>query len=629
VSDPRAVYSVRLGLSEAAYAAAERRHVWIGNLKLAVVGVGMVVAWLVFGRHVFFGHGVAGYWLILVVGIYGGLAAAHEVVLRGRRRAQTAAEFYRRGMARMEDRWAGSGTAGEQFRDAEHVYAEDLDLFGRGCMFELLCTARLPMGESWLARWLKSPSRLEEVLERQGLVAELRGKLELHQDLAITGEELRPRIASETLIEWAEGKTVLPAGVWRVVAASLALAAAGAVVLYFESVVYWPVLLGVLVVEGALWVWLRGRMKEAIAGLDCNAEGLELFARVLERLEGERFVAERLRGMVGELRGGLASPGDSRRMDHASSGAEIEGPPQKADPTTASEAVRRLARVVYWAENRENLMAKIAEWPFLYTLQVAFAAEAWKRRWGGRMRAWMNIAGEMEALVALAIYSFEHPGDVFPEFAEAGEGRALFDGEELGHPLIAAAKCVRNSVRLHEQTRVLLISGSNMSGKSTLLRTVGINAVLAMAGAPIRGKSLRLTAVNVGTRIRSTDSLQEGRSTFYTEILHIRRVFALLDKPEPLLFLFDELLEGTNSHDRRIGAEKLLRALLEGGAMGMVTTHDLALTEIGGAIGEGLRNVHFEDFVEEGKMRFDYRLRDGVVTKSNAIELMRVIGLDV
>lgn len=624
MSDPLKEYLEQVGECEVAHAAAERRHVWIGNVKLAVAGVGMVVAWLVFGRHA-----MAGYWLILVVGIYGGLAAAHEVVLRGRRRAATAAEFYRRGIGRMEDRWAGSGTAGEEFRDGEHVYAEDLDLFGRGCLFELLCTARLPMGESSLAGWLKSPSRLEDVLERQGLVAELRGKLELQRDLAITGEELRPRIASETLIEWAEGKKVLPVGVLRGLAAALAVAAAGAVGLYFESVAFWPVLLGVLVVEGALWVWLRGRMKEAIAGLDCNAEGLELFARVLERLEGETFVGERLRGMVGELRGGDDRPGDRRRADGVLREAATEGPPEKADATTASAAVRRLARVVYWVENRENLMAKIVEWPFLYTLQVAFAAEAWKRRWGGRLRVWMNIAGEMEALVSLATYAFEHPGDAFPEFAEASEGRALFDGEELGHPLIAAAKCVRNSVRLDEQTRVLLISGSNMSGKSTLLRTVGINAVLAMAGAPIRGKSLRLTAVNVGTRIRSTDSLQEGRSTFYTEILHIRKVFELLGEPEPLLFLFDELLEGTNSHDRRIGAEKLLRALLAGGAMGMVTTHDLALTEIGAAIGDGLRNVHFADFVEEGKMRFDYRLRDGVVTKSNAIELMRVVGLDV
>jgi DNA mismatch repair ATPase MutS len=169
-----------------------------------------------------------------------------------------------------------------------------------------------------------------------------------------------------------------------------------------------------------------------------------------------------------------------------------------------------------------------------------------------------------------------------------------------------------------------------MSGKSTLLRAVGINAVLAMAGAPVRAKALQLTPLAIGTRIRSTDSLQEGRSGFYTEILHIRAVFNLAENANvPLLFLFDELLEGTNSRDRRIGAERLLQALLARRAIGIVTTHDLALTEIGQSLGQRLRNMHFQDYVENGKMRFDYRLREGVVAKSNAIELMRLIGLQV
>ena len=190
---------------------------------------------------------------------------------------------------------------------------------------------------------------------------------------------------------------------------------------------------------------------------------------------------------------------------------------------------------------------------------------------------------------------------------------------------------------LDNSTRVTLISGSNMSGKSTLLRTVGINTVLAMAGAPVRAKSLRLSPLTIGTRIRSTDSLQEGRSTFYTEILHIRRVFDLANSHSaangkiaspPLLFLFDELLEGTNSHDRRIGAESLLRGLLQRGAIGIVTTHDLALTEITSGIGPVLRNMHFEDQVANNQMHFDYKLRDGVVTKSNALALMRIIGLE-
>jgi DNA mismatch repair ATPase MutS len=168
-----------------------------------------------------------------------------------------------------------------------------------------------------------------------------------------------------------------------------------------------------------------------------------------------------------------------------------------------------------------------------------------------------------------------------------------------------------------------------MSGKSTLLRTVGINAVLAFAGAPIRGKSLRLAPLALGTRIRSSDSLQEGLSNFYAEILRIKKVFELTSGERPLLFLFDELLEGTNSHDRLIGAECLVRTLIDGGAIGMVTTHDLALTGMAASIGSAIRNAHFEDYIENGEMRFDFKLREGVVTKSNALELMRLVGLKV
>ena len=245
-----------------------------------------------------------------------------------------------------------------------------------------------------------------------------------------------------------------------------------------------------------------------------------------------------------------------------------------------------------------------------------------------------SVSGEgteavWEALLSLASYSYEHLTDPFPEFVQQEKTQAFFDGAELGHPLIPAAKCVRNSIRLDQSQRLVLISGSNMSGKSTFLRTVGINTVMAMAGAPVRAASLRLTPLAIGTRIRSTDSLQEGRSSFFTEILQIRQVFELTRAPMPLLFLFDELLEGTNSNDRRIGSEGLLRALLKHGAIGIVTTHDLALTEVADPLGGEVRNKHFQDHVEDGKMRFDYKLQDGIVAKSNALALMRLIGLDV
>jgi DNA mismatch repair ATPase MutS len=348
-------------------------------------------------------------------------------------------------------------------------------------------------------------------------------------------------------------------------------------------------------------VWLRRKAHTVIEGVDCNAEGLLLFSEILERLEREPLASPRLREFAAELKG---------------------------EDEPASRAIRKFARIVYWIDASDGVLAKMAELPFLYSVQVGMAAETWRKRWGAKIRRWAELTGEMEALLSLATYSYEHPTDPFPEFLVAKEGLGFFDGAELGHPLIAAEKSVRNSVRLDAQTRVLLVSGSNMSGKSTLLRVVGINTVLAMAGAPIRGKRLKLTPLKIGTRIRSTDSLQEGRSSFYTEILHIRKVFETANGPVPMVFLFDELLEGTNSKDRRIGAEGLIQGLLKRRAIGIVTTHDLALTEIAAAVGNVMRNMHLEDQVVDGKMRFDYKLREGVVEKSNALELMRLIGLD-
>jgi len=595
VSEARAEYDKRLKAHEAELAVYEARHRRFGDAKVAVIALGIVAAWFVVARQAMDAD-----WLWIGVAAYAALAVAHELTLRKRRAAESAVALYRRGIARMEDKWAGTGATGEEFREKDHVYADDLDLFGRGCLFELLSTARLPMGEKQLADWLKQASSAETIRERQQLVKELRGKLDLHRDLAIAGEELRARLVAERVLEWGESEARLPTAL-RPLVALLAIAAGAAAIYYGMTVVYWP-LLSVLFVEGVVRWFLDKRAKDALALLDCNAEGLLLFSRVLARIESETFATKRLTELAAEL---------------------------KASGDAASKAVRRLARIVYWVDGRESLLGKILEWLIVYTLQVAFAAEAWQRKHGKQLRRWMAIAGEMEALISLATYSYEHPGDAFPEVADATSGPAFFDATEIGHPLIPATQCVRNSLRLDAATRVLLVSGSNMSGKSTLLRTVGINAVLAMAGAPVRAAALRMTGLAIGTRIRSADSLQEGRSNFYTEILHIKRAFALLGKEKAVLFLFDELLDGTNSHDRRIGAEKLLRTLVEARAVGMVTTHDLALTEIGAAIGAVVNNVHFEDQVEQGKMKFDYRLREGVVTKSNAIELMRIVGLEV
>ena len=205
----------------------------------------------------------------------------------------------------------------------------------------------------------------------------------------------------------------------------------------------------------------------------------------------------------------------------------------------------------------------------------------------------------------------------------------LFEGKQLGHPLLPRATMVRNDVHLGGDMQLLVVSGSNMSGKSTLLRTVGINVVLALAGAPVRATSLRLSPLALGATLRIQDSLQEGRSRFYAEITRIRKLADIAAGPVPLLFLLDEIFHGTNSHDRLQGAAGVLQGLLDRGAIGLITTHDLALTSVAGELSPRATNVHFADWFEDGDIKFDYRMKPGPVTRSNAIALMRAVGLDV
>lgn len=604
MSSPSAEYKARRDARIRVRDERERVHLRIGGYKLAVIAAGLVLAWFALIRQE-----ISAYWLLFPAGVYLALALWHELTLRARAGAERAAGFYERRLSRIEDRWSGIGATGDAFRDPKHVYADDLDLFGNGGLFQLLSAAQTPMGERRLAEWLLQNSSVSEIRERQEILRALREKLDLREQIALLGTDLARELNGEALISWAETRASTVNAWVRMGVVQLALFQAATVVLWAAAGRYLPFLI-VLVVNMNVYALLRKRAEKAISGIGANESGLLIFSRILERMEAEQFASERLGRIQKDLRQGRRS---------------------------ASRAIRKLAHIVNWIDARDSLLMKIVDVPVLYTIQVGLAADAWREREGQHARVWVDAAAEFEALLSLSAYAYEHPQDTFPEFTNAEDSCARsenhcaghFEGVELGHPLIPSERCVRNSVRLDEATRVLLVSGSNMSGKSTLMRTVGINFVLAMAGAPVRAKSLRLSWMQMGTRIRSTDSLQESRSNFYTEILRIRQVVTLAEKDAPVLFLFDELLEGTNSHDRQIGSEGLLRELLARGAIGMVTTHDLALTQIHAALNGNIRNVHFEDQIVNGEMTFDYKLRDGVVPKSNALDLMRWIGLRV
>jgi hypothetical protein len=590
---PTQEYQRRLQEREARAAQHEKTHIRLGNIRLVLFLTAVVMVW-----ESFRAHALSAWWLAIPLVAFAAVAVYHSRVLRARDLALRAAAFYRQGLARIEDRWAGTGQTGERFADPHHVYAADLDLFGKGSLFELLSTARTRMGEETLAQWLLAPSLVDQIRERHVAVSELREALDFREDLAVLGEDAGVGVHPEALADWAEAPNRMNYPWLRWLAMVLALAAIASTVLWGYRGIIAP-LVAVLAVESILRYWLRKPIEKVAHGAEKAFHDLELLGGVLARVEAHSFQSPKLRAMQKEL--------------GSSQGA-------------ASAAIVRLGTIVDLIDSRGNLFVAVLDVPLMYSVQVALAAERWRQTHGSAVRIWLRALGEIEALLAMAAYSYEHPADPFPEFPPSG---TCFEAEGIGHPLLPSAVCVRNDVRLCHEVRALLVSGSNMSGKSTLLRAVGINAVLAMAGAPVRAGRLQLTPLQVGASIRINDSLQEGSSRFYAEITRLRRLFDLAGGDPPLLFLLDELLQGTNSKDRRIGAEGLVRALLTRGAIGLVSTHDLALTEIDAPHNGHLQNVHFQDAFADGKMVFDYQLRPGVVTKSNGLELMRSIGLDV
>ena len=544
----------------------------------------------------------------LPVGAFVVLVLVHDRVLLRRRAAATLVALYREGEQRLEDGWAGRGDAGARFGTApeNHPYAGDLDLYGRGSLFELLDTTRTPVGQRTLARWLEAPAGADEARDRQAAVRELGPRLDLREDLAQAGGAFAEgAVREEALSAWALGSPrelahrLLALRV-ILIGASLAIAVVAGLWLVGTWTV-WPAL-GAVAVTALIALPFRRAVAAIVAGVDKRADELTTIVSVMGALERERFESPLLRRLTELLR--------------------VEGQPPSA-------RVARLRRRVALLEARRNQFMALLLVPFQWSTQLALAIEAWRRSDGAHVGSWMQAVGTFDALLALATFSYEHPSYPFPTIAGgAGDAGPVFEGLGLGHPLLPAARRVVNDVVLGGERRVLIVSGSNMSGKSTLLRSVGVNAVLALAGAPVCARALTLAPVQVGATLRVNDSLQDGKSRFYAELTRLKQIVDRAGGSPPLLFLLDEILHGTNSHDRRIGAEAIVRGLVARGAIGLVTTHDLALTQVGERLGAAA-NVHFEDHLENGVMTFDYVMKPGVVRKSNALALMRAVGLEI
>jgi hypothetical protein len=589
LTDPRPEYLRRREewRSQAARCAAqsEQFSTWRGLIGLALL-IAAFGAW----------HG---WWspggILLPIAAFAVVAILHERLTRRERAAERVASYFDRGLERVAGNWQGRGSAGEVFRDPAHVYADDLDLFGAGSLFELISVARTLPGEAMLADWLKAPAPVDVALARQQAVEDLRARVDLRQDIAMTGDDARAELHAETLRKWGVAPPVpfFAGAAW----ALPVIAAINLVSLIGWALSWWPIhfpLLGVFF--AALLGWLcRDSIFGVTSALGARPKDLALLGAIMQRLEGETFTAPRLVALRTLLIGAAAE-------------------------------IARLELLVELLDSGRNQFFAALAFYLLWTPQFSWRIETWRRKNGASLGQWIDAVAELEALSSLAGFAFEHPAATFPVLR--GDG-SLFAAEALAHPLISESKAVPNSLRFGDETRLLMISGSNMSGKSTLLRAVGLNTVLAWAGAPVRAASLTISPMALGASIRATDSLLEGRSRFYAEILRLRQIQKLTTGPRPALFLLDELLSGTNSHDREIGAGNFLNGLVARGAVGLATTHDLALTQVAERMGSKAANCHLADTIREGEVLFDYTLRPGVVQRGNALALMRAVGLEI
>ncbi len=593
-SEIKAEYERRLEARRTVLARLEKQEARIADVRLVVFLALPVLAWLAFVSQK-----ITGWWLVLPLVAFGVLIGLHERSRRAIRRASRAALFYQKGLARLDDCWAGTGEPGTRFLDPEHPYSADLDLFGPGSLYERLCTARTPAGQAQLASWLLAPATPEEIHARHQAVDEVRPRLDLREELDLLGDDVRTGIDPDALASWGRAPRSIPQTFPRVLAIGLATVASATLLLWCVTPLGRLPFLATLCLEIAFFMLMRPRVHEVLAGVDLRTHDLVLLAALLEKLEREPFQSPALQALESALR--------------------VGGRPASEQIAQLAKLVRRLS----WMKNQ--FFAPIGLL-LLRPIQWAFAIDAWRGRSGPAIGGWLAAVGAFEALSSLGCYAFENPSNPFPELVV---DETCFEAEALGHPLIPDRACIRNDFALGGERRIALVSGSNMSGKSTLLRAVGINTVLALAGAPVCAKKLRISPLAIGATLRIQDSLQAGRSRFYAEITRIRQIVDLSNGPLALLFLLDEILHGTNSHDRRIGAESIVRGLIERGAIGLVTTHDLALTDFADGLAPRAINVHFEDHFENGTMRFDYVMRPGVVRKSNALALMRAVGLDV
>ena len=488
---------------------------------------------------------------------------------------------------------------GAAYIDPAHSYTFDLDVFGENSLFQTLNRTANALGSDCLAACFQKQMDTEQILATQVAVQDLAPRLVWRQQYMATGQlNADPKAQYLHLFRWAETPVKQRPRVLQFLYWGLTIATLGslAVFLGFQGAEWWKVFSGLaflnLLVVGAH----SGVIKEELSRLNALYKIVEQYGALIQCIENENFTAPRIQALKAQLHN---------------------------EKIPASKAIQQLANLLHQLESIQNIFgALIFNSLCLYHLHILMGLEKWQSRYAQQIKDWIRTTGELEALSSLAHFAFNNPDFVYPKIAES----PIFDMQGLGHPLIPAEKRVLNDLAF-QQPGFVVLTGSNMSGKSTFLRTVGINLLLAQTGVPVCAGKCTTYPFSIFVCMKLSDSLHHNESYFYAELKRIQRIIQQLEDGQKGFVLLDEVLRGTNSNDKLQGTLGLVETMVRLQATGILATHDLAVCALTQTYPEALRNMCFEVEMTADQLVFDYRLRDGVCVNKSATFLMKKMGI--
>ncbi|WP_139903675.1 MutS family DNA mismatch repair protein [Clostridium thermarum] len=571
----------------------------IGYLRLVDFIIGVVVSAYIYSLNQYVIFSIVA---VIWIGVFIYLVKLHERAIERKNYAEALVTINKRGIERVQGGWNKFEDDGSEFIDEDHPYSGDLDIVGHSSLFQWINTTATYMGRLKLKDYLLNPLKdVSEIKRRQETVKELSQEVETRQKINAEAMLIRDKSKDpEELLQWAGTNDVQMDSIWiKLIVNGLTLAFFTIVfLLIFTELISYKYILAIIALNIVVLTAANKKLSGSLDTIHKYKDGIKIYERIIKIIEDKEFASQAVK--------------DLKKGFYTDTGKK------------ASEVIGELKTISDLIADRRNMGYIIVNLALLWDFRIASMLYKWKCQYGRYLKNWLEIIAEVEALASLSNISFENEEWCFPE---VHEGVSLLKAQNLGHPLLGHRR-VSNDFTIKDQGSVIFITGSNMSGKSTFLRTVGINLVMSYCGAPVCASSFSAAIMDVYTCMRVSDNLEKSISSFYAEILRIKKIVSASKQNSKIFFLLDEIFKGTNSIDRHQGATVLIKQLSRRGASGMVSTHDLELGELEKEMPK-VANYHFQEHYDNGKLNFDYKLRKGISATRNAMHIIRLAGIEV